>query len=95
MLDLPGLSDALQAILSKADVFMPSGPELFLFTEAKDEAGAINELLERGIKAIILKRGSDGGASYFDRNGRIDQSAYRVDEIDQPVPETASEGGHS
>lgn len=37
MLDLPGMRDALVHALEHTDLFMPSGPEIFLFTKALDE----------------------------------------------------------
>ena len=81
MLDLPGMRQAMGQIIEKADIFLPSGTELYLFTDAKDEAGAISELLDRGMKAVILKRGSQG-ASYFDKDRHLHQKAYQVEEID-------------
>ena len=81
MLELPGMREALAHALENADLFMPSGPEMFLFTKATEEAAAIAELLERGIKAIVVKLGADG-ASYFDRSGEVSAPAFRVEEID-------------
>lgn len=81
MLDLPGMRAAMQSILERTDLFLPSGPEICLLTEARDEAGAIAELFRRGVQAVVLKRGADG-ASYFDAKGRIDQPAFVVEEID-------------
>ena len=37
LLALPGLREALETVASKSDLFMPSGRELFLFTNAKTE----------------------------------------------------------
>lgn len=70
MLDLPGMREALAHALENTDLFMPSGPEIFLFTKATEEKAAIEELLERGIKAIVVKRGAEG-ASYFDHSGEV------------------------
>ncbi|WP_152045326.1 tagatose kinase [Aureimonas psammosilenae] len=81
MLRLPGVADAVAEFLKSADLFLPSGEELFLFAPGKDEPAAIAELLDGGLAAIVLKRGSQG-ASYFDRERRIDQPAFRVEEID-------------
>ena len=81
MLDLPGMREAMATILRLTDLFLPSGPEVSLLTTAKDEAGAISELLAGGVQAVVLKRGAEG-ASYFDADGRIDQSAFRVEEVD-------------
>jgi tagatose kinase len=76
-----GLREALGQILAASDVFLPSGDELFLFTEARDEAGAIAELLARGLKTVVVKRGA-AGASAFEAGGRTDVAGYAVDEID-------------
>lgn len=81
MLDLPGMREALLHALENTDLFMPSGPEIFLFTKATEEKAAIAELLARGIKAIVIKRGADG-ASYFDQSGEVTSPAFRVEEID-------------
>ncbi|MEJ5082305.1 tagatose kinase [Ochrobactrum sp. MYb379] len=81
MLDLPGMREALVHALEHTDLFMPSGPEIFLFTKATDEKAAIEELLDRGIKAIVIKRGAEG-ASYFDHSGEVTAHAFKVDEID-------------
>ncbi|MDY6961264.1 MAG: sugar kinase [Pseudomonadota bacterium] len=81
ILDSPGMREALQTVLSRTDLFMPSGEELFLFAEAKTEKDAVDELLARNIKAIVVKRG-DKGASYYDKDTKIDLDSYRVEEVD-------------
>lgn len=81
MLDLPGMRAALVHALEHADLFMPSGPEIFLFTKATEEKAAVEELLARGIKAIVIKRGSEG-AIYYDQSGQVSAAAFKVDEID-------------
>ena len=81
ILDSPGMREALQTVLSMTDLFMPSGEELFLFAEAKTEKDAVDELLARNIKAIVVKRG-DKGASYYDKGTQIDLDSYRVEEVD-------------
>ncbi len=81
MLDLPGLREALAHALENTDLFMPSGSEIFLFTKATEEKAAIEELLSRGIKAIVVKRGAEG-ASYFDHSGEVSSPAFNVEEID-------------
>lgn len=81
ILDSPGMREALQTVLAETDLFLPSGDELFLFTEAKAEGAAVAELLGRGIKTIVVKRGASG-ASYFDKAQRLDQAGYVVPEID-------------
>ncbi|MEI2297293.1 tagatose kinase [Ensifer sp. MJa1] len=81
ILDSPGMREALQTVLAKTDVFLPSGQELFLFTEAKTEVEAVSELLATGIKAVVVKRGA-GGASYFDRETTLSHPGFAVEEID-------------
>jgi len=81
MLDLPGMREALVHVLENTDLFMPSGPEIFLFAKATEERAAVDELLARGIKAVVVKRGAEG-ASYFDRNGEVFAPAFKVDEVD-------------
>lgn len=81
MLDLPGMREALLHALEHTDLFMPSGSEIFLFTEAKEEHAAIQELLARGIKAVVIKRGAEG-ASYYDASGTVTIPAFRVEERD-------------
>jgi len=81
MLDLPGLRQALDFVITQTDLFMPSGPELFLFTTAKTEVEAVRELLGRGIKAIVVTRGAEG-AGYFDAKTQVSRGAYPSAEID-------------
>lgn len=81
ILDAPGMNAAMTRILSLCDLFLPSGAELTLLTEAQDEAGAVSELLTRGPAAIVLKRGA-GGASYFSATETLHQPAFAVAEID-------------
>jgi len=81
ILDAPGLRDALEHVLSRTDLFLPSGDELFLLTAATDEAGAVRELLGRGIRTVVVKRGAEG-ATCFEAGGRWDAPGFAVEEID-------------
>jgi tagatose kinase len=81
ILDTPGLRKRLDDVLAQTDLFLPSGEEIYLFTEADEEAAAVNELLDRGVGEIVLKRG-DQGASHFDGSGRTDVGALSADEVD-------------
>jgi sugar/nucleoside kinase (ribokinase family) len=81
MLDLPGLRSALDFVITQTDLFMPSGPELFLFSNAKTEGEAARALIGRGIKAVVVKRGA-AGAGYFDAAGELSVSAHPTEEID-------------
>ncbi|MFK7889874.1 MAG: sugar kinase [Granulosicoccus sp.] len=81
ILSAPGLAEAMKHILSMTDLFLPSGDELTMFTDSTDVNMAIDELLAKGIKAIVHKRGIDG-ACYYDPNGHVSVPAFRVEEID-------------
>jgi sugar/nucleoside kinase (ribokinase family) len=81
ILNTSGLRAELNEVLAQTDLFLPSGNELFLFTEAQDETGAIRELLARGLKAILLKRGAEG-ARYFDAEQRLEAKPIYVEELD-------------
>jgi tagatose kinase len=81
MLDLPGLRKALDFVAAETDLFLPSGQELFLFTDTKTEAEAVKGLLSRGMKAVVIKRGADG-ASYFDPETEVSVPAHPTAEID-------------
>lgn len=81
MLGLRGLREALESIFARCDLFLPSGQELYLFTKAMNEAGAIAEILGGGVKAVVVKNG-DQGATYHDRATHTRQSAFHVTEID-------------
>jgi sugar/nucleoside kinase (ribokinase family) len=81
MLGLPGMRDALMHVLAHTDLFLPSGSEIFLFSETNDEAGAIADILARGVKTIVVKRGAEG-ASFHDGHNDIHVPAFQVEEID-------------
>ncbi len=81
MLNLMGLREACEELFRRCDLFLPSGPELTLFTNAKDEKAAIAEILARGVRAVVHKRGPEG-ASYFDAATRLAQPGFEVEEVD-------------
>lgn len=81
ILDSPGMRDALKIVIAETDIFLPSGPELFLFTQAKTEAEAIRELLDSGIRAIVIKQGK-AGATYYDATRTLSVPGFSVDEVD-------------
>jgi tagatose kinase len=81
ILDAPGMRAAMHTILGQTDLFLPSGPELTLLTQAKDEAGAIAELLALGIQSIVHKLG-DVGVRYHDKDGAKFVTAFQVEELD-------------
>ena len=81
MLRIPEMREALDFILDYTDVFLPSGHEVMLLAGASTEAGAIDELLKRGVREVVVKRGKDG-ASYHDGKSTLDVPALPVQEVD-------------
>ncbi len=81
MLQQPGLMATVDALMGLADLFLPSGDEVFIGAETGDVDQAVAAHLARGIRAVVWKRGA-AGASCFDRTGRSDQPAFDVTELD-------------
>ncbi|MEN3929468.1 sugar kinase [Microvirga sp. W0021] len=81
MLSIPEMRAALEFMLEYCDVFLPSGPEISLLTEADDEEKAIREILDMGVSSIIIKRGSEG-STYIDREKTIHSPSFKVEELD-------------
>jgi sugar/nucleoside kinase (ribokinase family) len=81
ILNLPGLRQACETLFRRCDVFLPSGVELYLFTNAKEEKAAVSEILGGGVRAIVHKRGADG-ASFFDSATYLRQPGFKVEEVD-------------
>ena len=81
MLALPGLKLALDRVLAEADLFLPSGEELSLFAPAAEESDAVADLLDRGVSAVVLKRGA-AGASYYGTTETHHMRAFEVNEVD-------------
>jgi sugar/nucleoside kinase (ribokinase family) len=81
ILNLPGLREACESLFRRCDIYLPSGPELYLFTAAKDEKLAVAEILGHGVRAVVHKRGAEG-ASYFDAATSLRQPGFEVEEVD-------------
>jgi tagatose kinase len=81
ILSAPGMREALDEVLSQTDLFLPSGDELFLLSGAADADGAARDLLDRGIRTIVVKRGAEGATSY-DATGKCSVPAFPVEEVD-------------
>ncbi len=81
MLGLPGLRTACETLFRRCDLFLPSGAELILFTQARQEQEAIAEVLGHGIGTVVLKRGAQG-ASYHDATTNLHQPGFPVGEVD-------------
>lgn len=74
-------ANALQDVLALTDLYLPTGAELTLLTRGDGEAGALRELLDRGIMAIVHKLGA-AGARYHDRTGTIFAPGLAATEVD-------------
>ena len=81
VLATPGTRETMERVLALTDLFLPSGPELFLFTRATDEPAAARELLARGIRAVVVKKGADG-AAFHDAAGSTSLAAFAAEEVD-------------
>ncbi|MCY3879797.1 MAG: sugar kinase [Rhodobacteraceae bacterium] len=81
ILPTEGLGDALSRMLVMTDLYLPSDDELTLLTDADETVGAVAELLQRGVRAVVHKRGAEG-AAYFDAGRQFAQRAFPADEID-------------
>lgn len=81
MLRIPEMREALDFILDYTDVFLPSGHEVMLLASASTERGAIDELLKRGVREVVIKRGKDG-CSYYNGTTELGLPALAVDEVD-------------
>ena len=84
LLGAPGLRAQLERILAATDLFLPSDSELTLLTAARTEQGAIDELLARGIRAIVHKQGALG-ARYIDRRVDLSLPAFSVPNVVDPT----------
>jgi sugar/nucleoside kinase (ribokinase family) len=81
MLRIPEMRDALDFILDYTDVFLPSGHEVTLLATASSERAAIEELLQRGIREVVVKRGKDG-CSFYNGTDELHVPANQVEEVD-------------
>jgi tagatose kinase len=79
--DAPGWDLAMRQILRLTDVFLPSGDELFLLTEAKEPEAAVRALLAAGPSVIVHKLGAQG-LHYHSAQGSRRVAALRVQEVD-------------
>ncbi|WP_092875546.1 sugar kinase [Izhakiella capsodis] len=75
MLNIPEMEQALDYVLEYTDIFIPSEGEVSHFSSSQDhcESDVVNELLNNGIKHIVIKRGSKGASHYRLCNGEISE----------------------
>jgi sugar/nucleoside kinase (ribokinase family) len=63
------------------DYLLPSSKEAELITEVETIEGAVRDLLERGIKGVICKKGEEGCTAYFP-NETTSVRSFKVDAVD-------------
>jgi tagatose kinase len=81
MMSDAALSATLRRTLAATDLFLPSGEEILLLSEAADEQEAVKRLIAGGVREIVLKRGA-AGAQVFFREGKVSARAFRAAEVD-------------
>jgi tagatose kinase len=81
MLRIPEMREAFDFVLDYTDIFLPSGHEVTLLATASSEVGAIEELLKRGVREVVVKRGKDG-CSFYDGTSETHLPAFSVEEVD-------------
>lgn len=81
ILDAPGMRQAMAEILRMTDLFLPSGEELFLLTDAKETEAAVTELLGLGIGTVVHKLGAEG-VHHYSNDSNMFFPAYSVEEVD-------------
>jgi sugar/nucleoside kinase (ribokinase family) len=81
MLNIPEMRDALHYVLELTDIYLPSESEVALLANVDSADQAIDHFLAKGVKEIVVKRGSKG-ASYYSAAESYHVESYKVDEID-------------
>src|ERR1700742_868480 len=81
MLRIPEMREALHFILDSTGAFLPSGHEVPLLPTASSERAAIEKLLQRGIREVVVKRGKDG-CSFYNGTDELHAPAIQVEEVD-------------
>lgn len=81
MISEHGMHDAMDKIVGLTDLFLPSGAELTLLTDATKTEDALAELFGKGITAVVHKQGASG-ATYHDAQRSVSMSAFPVTEVD-------------
>ncbi|MGD9507549.1 MAG: sugar kinase [Geminicoccaceae bacterium] len=81
LLALPEVEATIAAVLGVTDLLLPSDADLDHLCPGRDEASALESLLDAGRSMILLKKGAQGSV-YRDRERRIATSAFPADEVD-------------
>jgi sugar/nucleoside kinase (ribokinase family) len=75
------LEDVIGAVFGMCDILLPGEKELLDITGKSNAEEAVGSLLERGVKAVVIKRGREG-ARYVDGARDILADAVPVREVD-------------
>jgi len=81
MLGFSPLKAALDRVLEHTDLFLPSGDELLLFSNESEVEAALQDIVKRGAKAVVLKNGRTG-ARCITRECDFSLPAFSVEEVD-------------
>lgn len=73
---------ALGSMLSKCDIFLPSGDELEALLGVDNVQEAIGEVLGRGAKEVVLKQGRLGATHYGPNCDATHLPAYSLETVD-------------
>lgn len=73
MITIPEMEQAFDYILECTDIFLPSENEVSHFARTKNqsELSIVYDLLESGIKHVVIKRAQNGASHYQKINGHI------------------------
>jgi sugar/nucleoside kinase (ribokinase family) len=72
----------LDDVLAVTDLLLPSGEELLTICGQAHEEDAVEVLLQRGVKEIVLKRGKEGATLFTATDAPVHCPAFKVEEID-------------
>jgi sugar/nucleoside kinase (ribokinase family) len=75
------LEDVIGAVSGMCDILLPGEKELLDVTGKPSAKEAVRSLLDRGVKAIVIKRGKEG-ARFVDGTREIPARAVNVSEVD-------------
>jgi len=75
------MRSCLQFVLENCDIFLPSGEELFTFTNEDTEERAVQQLLDKGIEYVVVKKGSKGCSAYS-KDSSFTVNPLKVVEVD-------------
>lgn len=81
MLNRPGVHNALERLLARTDILLPSGDELNVLTGESNEQAAVERALALGVSEIALKRGGKG-CRYYSGDGMQEFPRFEVEEVD-------------